>query len=205
MLPPPSPTPSPTPRSDPNSWQQAFGEDLGELPYQTEALQLSEVLQIAIDENLELQSRVVAIEISEAQVLAATGAFDVVITAGVSASIQRSRPRGSAFMLNTGTRSLGGYFGVMRPLETGGRISLDVNVSRTLTDQPISFLNPAAGSATLAQYQIRPTLTFQHPLLRGMGIKVNRAAIDRAKLARSSAEADELVAAQNLIRDIISA
>ncbi|HVH98488.1 MAG TPA: TolC family protein [Enhygromyxa sp.] len=204
-VPPPTTGPTYDPKADPSALrQQAFGDE-GELPYDTEPLQLSEVLQIAIDENLELQNRVVAIEISEAQVLAATGAFDVVITAGISAQIQRSKPRGSAFIFSTGSRSLAGYFGVMRPLETGGRISLDVNVSRTLTDQPISFINPAAGSATLAQYQIRPTLTFQHPLLRGMGLKVNRAQIDRAKLARSSAEADELVTAQNLVRDIISA
>ncbi len=194
------------PNADPNTLrQQAFGDTDGELPYATEQLQLSEVLQIALEENIDLQSRVVAIEISEAQVLAASGAFDVVITAGLSASIQVSKPRGSAFIFSTGSRSVSGSFGVARPLETGGRISLDVNVSRTLTDQPISFFQPELGSATLAQYQIRPTLTFQHPLLRGMGVKVNRAAIDRAKLARSNAEADELVSAQNLVRDLIGA
>jgi outer membrane protein len=184
--------------------QQAFG-DVGELPYAIEKLQLSEVLQIAIEENLDLQNRVVAIQISEAQVLAANGAFDVVITAGVAASIQRQQPRGSQFLFSTGARSISGYLGVARPLETGGRLSLDINVSRTLTDQPISPFAPELGSTTLAQYQIRPTLTFQHPLLRGMGVKVNRAAIDRARLARSNAEADELVAAQNLVRDLIGA
>lgn len=184
--------------------EQAFG-DLGELPYASEQLLLSEVLQIALDENIDLRSRVVAIEISEAQILAASGAFDVVITAGAAASVSSTKPRGSAFVFSTGSRSLTGYLGVARALETGGRIALDVNVSRTLTDQPISFFAPELGSATLAQYQIRPTLTFQHPLLRGMGIKVNRADIDRARLARSNAEADELVAAQNLIRDLIGA
>ncbi len=191
--------------ADPDTLRaQAFG-DPGELPYATEQLMLSDVLQIALDENLELQNRVVAVEISEAQVLAASGAFDVVITAGLAASVQVAKPRGSAFIFSTGSRDLTGYFGVARPLETGGRIALDVNFGRNLTDQPISFFQPELGSATLAQYQIRPTLTFQHPLLRGMGVKVNRAALDRAKLARSSAEADELVTAQNLVRDIISA
>ena len=184
---------------------QAFGDTSAELPYAIEPLQLSEVLEIALEENLDLQNRVIAVEVSEAQILAASGAFDVVITANLSASIQRSKPRGSAFVFSTGSRSISGGFGVARPLETGGRIALDINVSRTLTDQPISFFQPDLGSATLAQYQIRPTLTFQHPLLRGMGVKVNRAAIDRAKLARSNAEADELVAAQNLVRDLISA
>jgi outer membrane protein len=184
---------------------QAFGEDRSELPYATESLQLSEVLQIALEENLELQNRVVGIEISEAQILAANGAFDVVITAGLRASTQAIKPRGSQFIFSTGSRQLSGNVGVMRPLETGGQLSLDINIGRTLTDQPISPFQPELGSATLAQYQIQPTLTFQHPLLRGMGVKVNRAAIDRAKLARSNAEADELVAAQNLLRDLIGA
>ncbi|KIG17451.1 Outer membrane protein [Enhygromyxa salina] len=193
----PAPTSTPTP---------AF-KDTGEveLPYQTEELQLSEVLELALVENLDLQNRLVAIEISEAQILAASGAFDVTITAGVAASVQVSKPRGSAFVFSTGSRSVSANFGVSRRLETGGNLSLTVDVARTLTDQPISFFNPALGSASLAQYQVRPTLTFMHPLLKGMGVRVNRAAQDRARLARSSAEADQLVTAQNLVRDLIGA
>ena len=183
---------------------QAFGGDY-ELPYQIETLQLSEVLELALIENLDLQNKVVAIEISEAQILAANGAFDVTITAGLSASTSITKPRGSAFVFSTGQRSVSGYFGVSRKLETGGSLSLQIDMSRTLTDQPLSFFNAALGSATLAEYRIRPQLTFQHPLLRGMGVRVNRAAIDRARLARSSAEADEIVTAQNLLRDLISA
>lgn len=180
-------------------------EDTGELPYATEQLLLSEVLELALVENLDLQNKLVAIEISEAQILAASGAFDVTITAGLAASVQVSKPRGSAFVFSTGSRSVSANFGVSRRLETGGNLALTVDVARTLTDQPISFFNPALGSATLAQYSIRPTLTFMHPLLKGMGIRVNRAAQDRARLARSSAEADQLVTAQNLLRDLISA
>jgi outer membrane protein len=184
--------------------QQAFG-DLDDLPYATEPMMLSDVLQIALDENIDMQNLLVGVEISEAQVLAATGAFDVVITAGLSVSASRTPPRGSAFIFATAARSITGYAGVSRPLETGGQISLDINVSRTITEQPLSFQNPGLGSAPLADYRIRPTLTFQHPLLRGMGLKVNRAAIDRARLARSNAEADQLVLAQNVIRDLVGA
>jgi outer membrane protein TolC len=193
------------PSADPSALRaQAFGAG-GELPYSSEELQLSEVLQVAIDENIDLSSKLVAVEISEAQILAATGAFDVTITAGLGVSKSVSAPRGSAFIFSTGARTVSGYFGVSRKLETGGRLTLNVDVSRTLTDQPLSPFNPALGSATLAQYRIQPTLTFQHPLLRGMGVRVNRAAIDRARLARSTSEADQLVTAQNLVRDLISA
>lgn len=193
------------PSADPAALRaQAFGAAEG-LPYSTEQLQLSEVLQVAIDENITLRSKLVAVEISEAQILAASGAFDVTITAGLAVSKSVSKPRGSAFIFSTGSRSVSGYFGVSRKLETGGRLTLNIDVARTLTDQPISFANPTLGSATLASYRIQPTLTFQHPLLRGMGVRVNRAAIDRARLARSTTEADQLVTAQNLVRDLIGA
>ncbi len=201
VMPPPE-GPLPPPNVDPS---QAFADTAAVLPYQTEPLQLSEVLQLAIDENITLRSKLVAVEISEAQILAASGAFDVTITAGLAASKQVNKPRGSAFIFATGTRSVSGYVGVSRKLETGGRLTLNIDVARILTDQPLSITNPALGSATLAQYRISPTLTFQHPLLRGMGVRVNRAAIDRARLGRSSAEADQLVTAQNLVRDLIGA
>lgn len=201
----PAPAPRWNPDTDPETLrEQAFAIDHA-LPYETESLELSQVLELALDENLDLQAKVVAVEISEAQILAASGAFDVTITAGLSAQVQVSKPRGSAFIFSTGSRSVGGYFGASRRLETGGNISLRIDVNRNLTDQPVSFFSPELGSATLAQYQIQPTLTFQHPLLRGMGVRINRAAIDRARLARSSAEADTLVSAQNLIRDLIAA
>jgi outer membrane protein TolC len=191
--------------ADPSALRaQAFG-DAAALPYSTEQLQLSEVLQVAIDENIDLRIRLVAVEITEAQILAATGAYDVTITAGLTVAKAVTAPRGSQIIFSTGSRSVAADFGVTRKLETGGRLTLNVDVSRGLTDQPINPFNPALGSATFTQYLIQPTLTFQHPLLRGMGVRVNRAAIDRARLARSSTEADQLVTAQNLVRDLISA
>jgi outer membrane protein TolC len=44
-----------------------------------------------------------------------------------------------------------------------------------------------------------------HPLLKGLGLKVNRAAIDRARVATSQAQAVEQQAAQDLVRDLVSA
>jgi outer membrane protein len=48
-------------------------------------------------------------------------------------------------------------------------------------------------------------LTLTQPLLRGAGIKVNRAAIDKAKIATTAAEAAKLATAQQLARDLIAA
>ncbi len=186
--------------------QVGFSGQQYEMPFTAEELQLSEVLAIALDENIDFQNRVIAVEISEANILSALGAFDVQLTAGGGVSLSKTTPRGSAFVFSRGSRSLTGYLGLARRLETGGNISLRIDVSRTLTDQPTNPFNAAQGGiATLAQYQVRPTLTFSHPLLKGMGLKVNRAQIDQAKLANSTAEANELSQAQTMVRDIVTA
>ncbi len=197
--------PGPAREADRGVLRERIGEIDDSLPFSSEPLQLSEVLEIAIEENVDLQTRVVAVAITEANILAASGAFDVTITAGLETQLQKTTPRGSAFVFSTGSRSVSGYFGVSRRLETGGNISLQINANRTATDQPISFFDPTLGSASLASYQVTPRLTFQHPLLRGMGVKVNRAQLDRAKIARTSSEADALVAAQNMVRDLVGA
>lgn len=176
-----------------------------ELPFTTEPLALSDALELAMQENLDLATTLADVEVSETSVLSAQGAFDVIITAGLAGTIQESTPRGSAFIFNTGTRTVSGYFGVGRKLETGGRVDLRFDISRSLSDQPVSFFNPSLGSTTLASYQLSPTLTLTHPLLRGLGIKVNRAPIERARLAATQAEAQAQVTAQNMVRDIVSA
>jgi outer membrane protein TolC len=213
--PPPVEGPSPAPEAGPPQpapadtdvdalRQQAFGTQQYEMPFTTEELQLSDVLETALDENIEFQRRVIAVEINEANIMAAMGAFDVTLTAGVSANLSKTTPRGSAFVFSRGSRALNGYLGVARRLETGGNISLRFDVTRTLTDQPTNPFNPTQGGiATLASYQIRPTLTFSHPLLKGMGLKVNRAQIEQAKLARTTAEANQLTQAQTMVRDIV--
>ncbi|NVB36561.1 efflux RND transporter permease subunit [Pseudenhygromyxa sp. WMMC2535] len=175
------------------------------LPFAAESLQLSEVIAAALTENYEYRAQLIEVEISEADILTALGAFDVTLTAGFGVEVQKSVPRGSAFVFSTGSREFSGYLGVSRRLESGGTIALRFDMSRTTTDQPISFLDLSLGSAPLDQYLIRPTLSFSHPLLRGVGVKVNRAPIEQAKIARSIAEAEQLSTAQVLVDDLVSA
>lgn len=176
-----------------------------EPPFASDEMQLSNVLQASLETNLDLASNAIDIQISEAQVMAALGAYDVFITAGVNGSISQTPQRGSAFTFALGSRTVGANFGISRKLETGGNISLNVVASRNLTDQPINFFDADAGSFSLATYSIIPTLSITHPLLRGAGLKVNRADINRARIAVSQAEAARQLTAQNLVRDIISA
>jgi len=174
-------------------------------PFPSDELALSEVLERSLETNLTLANNAIDIKISEAQVLAALGAFDVFINAGVNGTISESPQRGSAFAFALGSRSVGANFGVTRKLETGGTINASVRASRTLTEQPINFFNANAGSFQLASYAIVPSLTITHPLLRGMGLRVNRADIDRARIAVSQAEAARQLSAETMVRDIVSA
>ena len=174
-------------------------------PFDSEEVSLAQVLEAAVQHNLDLALGEIDVEISEAQVLAALGAYDVFLTAGINGNITESPQRGSQFAFSLGSRTIGGNIGFFRALETGGQISLDVAATRTLTDQPVNFFDAEQGATTLSAYTIRPVLTLTHPLLQGAGLKVNMADINRAKIATSQAEAAQLLVAQNLARDIIAA
>ncbi|RMH00269.1 MAG: TolC family protein [Deltaproteobacteria bacterium] len=174
-------------------------------PFPSEELALSEVLERAAKANPDLVMGRLDVEISEARVLAALGAYDVILTAGFTASLQEQPQRGSQFTVSRGSRTLSGFVGFSRKLETGGNISLRIDASRNQTDQPLNFFSPTSPSVTINSYRLAPTLTLTHPLLKGAGIRVNRADIDRARIATSTAEAARQLAAENTARDVISA
>jgi outer membrane protein len=176
-----------------------------EPPFASDELQLSEVLERSLETNLTLSTNAIDIQISETQVLAALGAYDVFITAGINASASETPQRGSQFLFARGARSVGANFGVSRRLETGGTVSLDLRANRTLTEQPINPFDPNSGTTQLASYAIVPTLSVSHPLLRGAGLRVNRADINRARIAVSQAEAARQLTAETMVRDIIGA
>ena len=196
--------PEPPPNDDAFTNKVTRLADDYEPPFPSDPLELSEVLSYAVRDNMDLRANAVDIEISESQVLAALGAYDVFITGGINGSISESPQRGSAFQFANGSRTVGASFGVQRKFQTGGTIKFDLGATRTKTDQPVNPFDPGSGVTTLASYSLVPRLTLSHPLLRGAGLRVNRADINRAKVATSSAEAAQQVTAQNLVRDIVT-
>ena len=153
------------------------------LSFATEALELSQVLKTALDNNLDLRSAAFDVAISEKNIMVALGAYDVFMTSSVYASKAETPQRGSQIAFNLGQKQLGGTVGFERKIETGGTINLTVGASRTLLVQPLNVFNAASGTTNLGSYVVAPTLTLTHPLLRNAGLRVNRADIDRAKLA----------------------
>jgi outer membrane protein TolC len=174
-------------------------------PFPSDTLELSAVLGLAVRDNITLRSNAIDVGITEANVLAAQGAYDLTITAGLSASTAKTPQRGSQFTIATGNSSIGAFAGFNKRFASGGTLSLRMDVSRTVQDQAANFLNANAGSTTLSTYRLSPTLTLTHPLLRGAGLKVGRADINKAKIAVSQSEAAQIITAQNLVRDLVSA
>lgn len=182
-----------------------LGEEY-EPPFPSEQLQLSEVLTVATEHNLDLQLNAVDIDISESNVLAAVGAFDLTFLASLGGSITETPQRGSQYVFSLSQRSLYASVGLRRALETGGLLEFNLQATRTSNDQNINpFDTENVSSTTLQSYVIRPTLTFTHPLLRGIGLKVNKAEINKAKIAVTQAEAQSQLTAQTLAKDLIDA
>ncbi|HGG57994.1 MAG TPA: TolC family protein, partial [Nannocystis exedens] len=174
-------------------------------PFATEALALSDVLKVALETNVDLANNAYDIAISEANIMAAVGAYDLFLTAGLNGSLNETPQRGSAIVFSTGDRAVGGSVGFQRKLETGGMLTFNVGFTRSLRNQPRNFFNAAAGTTLLGSYVIAPTLTLSQPLLKGAGLRVNRADIDRARIAKTQAEAVRMLTAQNVVHDIILA
>lgn len=200
------PPSGPQPEGPPMPQGQPISLDIDDTaPFAVEPLALSDALRMAFESNMDLATNAIDIAISETQVMAAIGAYDVFVVAGLNASRVATPQRGSAVVFSTGQRSWGGNLGLRRKLETGGTVQLTFTGTRSVNNQPISFFNAAAGTVDINGYNVTTNLQLTQPLLKGAGIKVNRADIDRAKIAVTQNEAARMVTAQNVIRDVILA
>lgn len=197
---PPSPPPAPLVDADVTS-------ELAEssTSFRSEAMSLSEVLQHAATHNPDVAAAGVDVEITEARVLGALGAYDVTLTAHLDGEVSEFPQRGSQLAVALGSRTIGGGLGLSRRLETGGSVSLTFDSYRSRADQPANILDPSAGQARLSAYSVIPSLTVTHDVLRGAGLKVNRAPIDKARIAQTVAQAQQQAIAQRVARDIILA
>lgn len=197
--------PGTSPQGQPTQPAVTDPSELYPLSFAAEELALSEVLKSAMTGNIDLRNSAIDIAITEKQITAALGAYDVFFLAGTTASKAVTPQRGSAAAFTVGNQSLSGNFGFERKLESGGTLNFTVTATRSTIVQPINFFNANAGTRQLNSYLISPSLTLTHPLLRNAGVRVNRADIDRARVARTQMEANQLQMAQTAVHDIILA
>ncbi len=176
-----------------------------EPPFPSEPLKLSEVLQEAAKNNLELGLRAYDLDITEANILQAVGAFDVFLNAGLNGSLQTVPQRGSQINISRGARALGGNIGFTRRLETGGNVTLSFNTNRAITQQSSNPFDPTSSTTGIYTYRVAMSLQVTHPLLRNAGLRVTQAPIRSARIAQSRAEATQQQQAQTVARDLIAA
>lgn len=132
-------------------------------------ISLAEVTKATIQNNLGLQSSLVAPEIAAAQLRGEQAKFEATFTA----SVNQGRTISPTFFGDEtiGVKSDSTNFvpAVNVPLRTGGNLSLDWTV---VTQNNITGFQPDQGTATS-----RPGITLEQPLLQGGGFAYNEASI----------------------------
>jgi outer membrane protein TolC len=145
------------------------------------------------------------VRIAEGAVVAARGLDDFVLDA--AGAWQRNRqpvivgpssqtPAVDAF---TGTLAL------TKPLATGGRMGLRLNNSVQHTQFVNTAIDGMMSSRFVDLYAPGLQLTFQHPVLRGLGPSVARADQRRAAVQRDRATLERAAVAATLLRDVVGA
>lgn len=172
--------------------------------FASQNLRLDEVLKRCLEGNATLRERAIDVAVSEATIRSALGQFDPQLDASASLSYGEQTPRGSTIVFSSGSFSRNFSVGLSQKVKTGGSYKLSVNVIRNRTDQ-LDFFNPQAGPAELDEFIVVPRLELRHPLLRGMGIKVNEAQIRQTRIARTQAQAQAQQAVQERVREVLFA
>lgn len=148
-------------------------------------ISLQDAITLALQNNNDIDSSRIGVQISEFNLRAARGVYDPNF---ISENFFESRTTPTASTIGGATngsvtqRALTGGFGVngFSPFQ-GGSYSLDFSSSRTSTTNQNATLNP--------QYPSLLTLTYTQPLFRGRRIDNNRRTIEIAKKNLSLSDA----------------
>lgn len=175
-----------------------------ELPYESQGLRLDQVLKRCLSHNPKLREHAIDVAVSESTVMAAMGQFDPQLEANLNLGYSEQTPRGSQIVFSSGSSRRSANLGLSQKIKTGGTYKVSLEVLRTRTDQ-LNFFNPSAGPSEIDEYIVAPRLELSHPLLRGMGIKVNTADLRQRKLAKTQAQAQALQATQDKVREVLFA
>jgi outer membrane protein TolC len=165
----------------------------------TEPISLMQALQRAVAGNIDLQRDRVAIQIADANLLAARGQFDFVLTSALT--FQRStEPALSAQDIVGGyTNTIGFDLGITRQLETGGSVRLLLENDAIDTNAQFS----CGGLGTC--YSSNWGLNFTHPLWRGLGSEIAMANVRRQRIQKDITLLNRQMRAANVLRDVIVA
>ena len=152
-------------------------------------ISLAEVTKATIQNNLDLQSSLVAPEIAAAQLRGEQAKFEATFTA----SVTQGRTVSPTFFGNEtiGVKSDSTNFvpAMNVPLRTGGNLNLDWTVA---TQNNVTGFQPDQGTAIS-----QPGITLEQPLLQGAGFAYNEASIVIAETTLGAERSDARLAVIN--------
>jgi outer membrane protein len=171
-----------------------------------EPLTLMQALQRAVAGNVDLRKERVNIETAEAGMVTARGAFDFVLSAGVNFQRSTQPSLSSQDIASGASNDLAFNLGVNRNLESGGSVRLQLQTDAVTSESRLQCgtgLNGAAANCTF--YNSNLALTFNHPLLRGLGLEITQANLRKQRIQRDVALLNRQMRAANVMRDVVTA
>ncbi len=158
-------------------------------------LTLEECVARALDKNFDLQLQRFASDNAREQVTIADATFDPSLFSTIAAAGRRDSSLGTVLDTQDQSSTLGVTQRILSGATLTARTALDRGKERPYTSPPL--FNPV--------YTSDLSLSATQPLLKGFGVTINRAAIQRARLGVTRANLDFKSAVLNLIRDVESA
>jgi outer membrane protein TolC len=180
-----------------------------------ESLTLRQAIARAIEGNIDLRKQNVALRVANANALAAAGLFDVTLNgdASIVHNVVPSVRPGDATAGSTTSPVLN--LAVSRVLETGGKLSLNLQGRRTSSTQLFTCTGRTSSidPVTMTQiqfdgcdiYQPNVSLNFTQPLLRGFGREITEANLRKQRINQNLALLNRQARAANDVRDTIIA
>ena len=170
------------------------------------ALSLRQALTRAVSDNPDLQRERVAVDTARANLTAAEGQFDFVLSSDGTFA-RRTTPRVRDNNPTAGfTNTLALDLGLQRALETGGSVALVAQQTSTRTNSPIQCgALDSMGVIECSFHSTGVNLTFNHPLLRGFGTEVAMANLRKQHILRDVALLNRQARAAVVVRDVVVA
>lgn len=166
---------------------------------QSRSLLLREAVAFAVQRNPTLAAAQSTVAAARAEMVSARGLDDPVLSANVALEHTRRAP--GAIAEERAVDGVGAGLSLLQPLPIGGRAGLHLDASARRTE----FAADAAGvvPSTATHYTPSLLLSFEQPLLRGMGVEVARKDRRLAHARRELASAEHQLLTISIVRDVV--
>lgn len=160
-------------------------------PAPVPALTLDACVARAMQKNFTLQIQNYSTDVAREALNVSKTAFDPTFTATVTRSATEVAQKSSSGGLHSDSTTA--RLGVNQTIASGATVELSTGLDRASSNSTVYLLNPSYASDV--------ALTVSQPLLRGAGLRVNRAQIERSKIGVTIALLDYRGQVLQVIRD----